>query len=137
MSKGSNVRKSKRSIEESLSWLKDMELFNQELKLYIATLPQTFNVDSIKRIPLEVTSDPVYENLCRVSTECEYMDDIPKEECGDTILTVLNQSRSVFIDIRRNPSLNVFQGIHKTRPFYEKALMAGMSLAVEHNVSLV
>jgi hypothetical protein len=134
MKKCTNNKQSNRSIEESLKWLDDMELFNRELKMYIATLPTAFNIESIKGIPLEVIKDPVYGNLCRVSTECEYMDKIPKEECNEKLLAVLQQSRNVFLDIRSNPSLNVFQGIKKSRPFYEKALVASMSLAVEHNI---
>jgi hypothetical protein len=123
-----------RNVKESLVWLNDMNLFQNELKIYIATLPTHFNTESIECIPPELKTNPTYKNLCRVSKECEYMNEIPKEECHDELINVLKQSRGIFLDINNNPSLNVFRGLKKTEPFYEKALLAGMSLAVEHNI---
>lgn len=64
------------------------------------------------------------------------MPNIPRD-CAVAMEMVQDLSRDTFIEMSRHPSLNVFQGEEKRKePFFERAMIMGSCLAVEHNIDV-
>lgn len=126
-----------RRVKDSLRWLHDMALFYTELKAFLSTLPPETPMESMISIPEAVATDPRYRVLNRVSRDCRYMPNIPRKECAAAMEIVQDLSRDAFLEVSRHPSLNVFQGEEGRRePFFEKAMIFGSCLAVEHGIDV-
>ena len=126
----------KRKIQQSLRWLHDMKSFYEELMEFLPLIPTDVSVEHISRIPREVEADSRFLNLCRVSRDCTYMSGIPLDHCREAVETVQDLSREVCMAYHKHPVLRNITPWADHRPFFERTMVLGSSLGVEHNIDV-
>lgn len=120
--------------KQAIRWLFDMALFYEELQLFICDLPPNTDASQLVQIPAQVKDDPRFQNLCRVSTECKYVSDIPIKDCRQAVEIVNDLARETFKTVLSHPTFSTFSKPFNNPPFFEKAMVIGTSLAVEHDI---
>lgn len=120
--------------KQAIRWLFDMALFYEELQLFIRDLSPNTDASQLVQIPAQVKDDPRFQNLCRVSTECKYVSDIPIKYCRQAVEIVHDLARDTFKTVLSHPTFSTFSGPFHYPPFFEKAMVIGTSLAVEHDI---
>lgn len=122
------------SVEVSLEWLHDMAEFYEQLQSFVSELPANTRAEDMGSPPDHVASNPRYQTLCRVSRECRYMSRIPSSDgvCLEAIETVQEMSRLAFLSVNAHPAFGTFRVQGRVEPFFERAMILGSCLAVEH-----
>lgn len=127
-------QKSVQNVFQALAWLHDMAVFYEELLIFISRLPAETKLSEMgPEPPSDVASDPAYSTLCRVSKDAEYMTGIPADLCLPALVTVQRLSREAFIAVSAHPMFSTFVGEGRIEPFFERAMILGSCLAVEHH----
>lgn len=120
---------------KAMWWLVDMEKFCKELGSFISALPAEAEPSEMGRIPKWASEQ--YKTLDRVSRECTYMSFQPASDLIPSIQKVQVLSRQAFVAVSQHPVFFRFQVENRVEPFFERAMIAGLSLAVEHQDALL
>lgn len=123
-----------RNTKASLRWLHEMALFYQELSVFLTLLPKDLDPEKISTITPQLQADPRFQTLCKVSQNCAYRRDIPIESCRSAVETVQDLSREIFLQFHSHPVLRMLPPWKESRPFFERAMLVGSCLAVEHDI---
>lgn len=119
-----------------MTWLNDMIMFYTELKVFLKHLPADVNIGELETPSIEVLTDGAYRHLVRVSNSAHYLDNIPLDQCREEVETVQDMSREAFELVNAHPVLRVFSVTGRKSPFFERVMILGSSLAVEHGIAV-
>ena len=132
----SKQNKPNKRARDSLRWLNDMVLFYEELRAFMEMLPDRVTMDQVSRIPLEISRDARFSNLCRVSLEARYMQDIPYDICRSAMESVQALARESMKTYYTHPLFSQVRPWDEVRPFFERTMILGSALAVEHGMDV-